>query len=221
MINELDWTAIELDYRAGVLPVSAIAKKFGTSYSRISDYAQKYGWERKPLDPFAVQQAHGVASTSPSGPKFSMDSDLRPEEVTKVAVLEAAAVLDIHRKDVRKLRETAEKFSSRLIELFAVLHMSAAEDGTPEKEIFRNLYKELSVLIGDRTPAELLEQLSRVMTRLVQIEREAYGLNVLPLDSSKANEAADQVANQVNELWAKVETLRKEKSDAAKSGTLH
>jgi hypothetical protein len=213
MADELDWTAVELDYRAGVLPISALARKFGTTDSRIKTYAQKYGWERKPLDPFLVQQAHGVASTSPVGPKFSMDSDIKPDEVVKAAVLTATTVLDIHRKDVLRLREVSSKFADTLIDLFAALpEILSYPRGTDMPVHLENHMRTIGILIGDKTPADLLEQLSRTMVRLVTLERQAYGLDVLPLNPNAGQEAGEAVQSEVNKLWKQVQELQQTKS---------
>lgn len=205
---DADWTAIELDWRAGVLPASAVAKKHGLGLSQLKSHAQKYGWERKPLDPFAVQRAHGVASTAPSRPKFSMDSDLSSPDVERAAVLQAAAVLDIHRTDVKKLREQATEFSAALGALFASLRNATSLEGVVEME---SAIKLMGVLNGDKSPADLLEQLSRVMVRLVQIERQAYGLDALPVNS-ESGAATEQVQSQVNKLWAEIQAVQKEKT---------
>lgn len=217
-INDgIDWTALELDFRAGVLPVSAIAKKFGTSDHKIKARAEKYGWERKPLDPFAVQQAHGVSSTTPTGPKYSMDSDLSKGDVQRAAVLQAAAVLDIHRADVKKLRELSGKFTEALSALFVEFSSRPPVDAIDGLQRAMVL---LGVLVGDKTPADLLEQLSRVMVRLVTIERQAYGLDVLPLDPNKSGEASEQVQSQVNELWRQIQEVQKSKT-ASIDTTVH
>lgn len=209
MAEEKDWDAIELDYRAGVLPPSAVAKKHGISTSQLKRQVDKYLWERKPLDPLALQQAHGVASLPPSPPKFAMDSNLDEKSVATMAVVTAARVIDIHRTDVRKLREITGKFTEVLAGLFD--HF----ERLPPKDLIEALQVRtamMGALIGDDTPADLLEKLSRVMTRLVTIERQAYGLDVMPLPDPNAEPAAQAVATQVNELWKQVQDLQIKKA---------
>ena len=209
MLDEVDFTAVELDYRAGVLPLSAICKKFGVSINVLKSTAAKYGWERKPLDPFLVQQAHGVASLSPAQPKFGMDSDLSAEDVTKSAVATAGVVLDTHRKDVKRLRELSTKFADALVDVFTILQdpKMLVDDATA----FQAARSRIGVLIGDKTPTDLLESLSRVMVRLVQIERQSYGLDSLPVNPD-APTASDAVQTEVNRLWQQVQEMQKQKT---------
>lgn len=204
--TEADWDAIELDYRAGVLPLSAVAKKHGVPVSLLRSHASKYMWERKPVDPLNVKQAHGVASLAPTGPKFGMDSNLDPEDLDKAAILSAAAVLDIHRKDVKRLRETTGKFSDALANLFVAM---ANVEVNPD--MLDNVCKQLSTLIGDDAPVDLLEKLSRVMVRLVTIERQAYGLDLfVPNDPGKDD--GEAARSEVAKLWDQVKQLQAEKT---------
>lgn len=209
MTDNVDWTSVELDYRSGVLPIGAVAKKHGVSYSVVKSYAEKYGWERQELDPLLLRKAHGVAS-SPSGPKMSMDSDLSKADVVQAAIISAAAVIDIHRKDVRKLRESADKFVALIGEVFSVAHLASADDDVARQPLF-DVLRRMAVLTGDAPPADLLERLSRVMVRLVQIERQAYGLDVTPVNPDVPS-ASSEVQNQVEKLWKQVQEIQKDKT---------
>lgn len=201
-----DWDAIELDYRAGVLPISAIAKKHGVKASTLRSHADKYMWERKPIDPLNVKQAHGVASLAPSGPKFGMDSNLDPEALIAAAILTQADILTVHRKDVMSLRDSAKQFSNALANLFTA--MARVEENP---DMLDSVAKQLSMLIGDDTPVDLLEKLSRVMVRLVTIERQAYGLDVMP-NPDLGDNTADAARSEVAKLWEQVKDLQAQKS---------
>lgn len=208
--HEVDWTAVELDFRAGVLPVSAIAKKFGLpSASQVHKMAQKYMWERKPLNPLDMKVAHGVASTAPDQPKFGMDSNLSLPDLTQAAILTASEVLITHRKDVKKLREMSGKFADALSSLFDNFDAIKAEDLVG---ILQARMQLLSTLVGEKTPVDMLEALSRVMTRLVQIERQAYGLDVMPNPDPGAEVAGEAVRSEVDKLWQQLRDVQKEKT---------
>lgn len=205
MSIEADWDAIELDYRAGILPATAIAKKHGVSQHTLRSHADKYFWERKPVDPLSIQNAHGIASTAPSAPKFGMDSVLVPEDLKLAAALTAASVLDVHRKDVKQLREAAGKFSDTLASLFSALDK--------EPLLLDSTISKLSILIGDDAPVDLLEKLSRVMVRLVTIERQAYGLDVLP-NPDPGNDNGEAARSEVTKLWDQIKELQAQKTQS-------
>lgn len=211
--DDTDWDAAELDYRAGVLPFTAIAVKHGITVAKLKSKAQKFGWERRALDPLAIKQAHGIAS-SPSPARFGMDSILSPPDLEQMAILSAATVLDIHRKDVAKLRGLSTKFTDALAEVFNILADPAnlADDATALSAVMRKL----GAINGDATPADLLEKLSRVMVRLVAIERQAFGLDVMPNPDPGAEATDQKVQSQVNALWAQITQIQKEKTDMTK-----
>lgn len=205
--DEIDWDGIELDYRAGVLPLSAVAAKHGVSVSKLKGKASKFLWERKPLDPFAMKQAHGVAS-SPA--KFGMDSVLSPPDLTQAAILTAASVIDVHRKDVKKLREMSNKFAEALADVFDILRDPANVGDAVNT--YAAVITRLGGLIGEKSPADLLEQLSRVMVRLVAVERQAYGLDVMPNPDPGAEATDQKVQSQVNKLWEQIQTMQRDKT---------
>ncbi|MCH7747568.1 MAG: hypothetical protein IH939_05685 [Acidobacteria bacterium] len=43
---DLDWQAIENDYRAGILSIRAIARIHGCTHPTIREHAKRYGWKR-------------------------------------------------------------------------------------------------------------------------------------------------------------------------------
>lgn len=202
---ERDWDAIELDYRAGVLPMSAVARKHSISASQLKSHADKYLWERKPLDPFAIQQSHGIASLAPSLPKFGMDSNLDVKAVAQAQLLTAIGVIDIHRKDVKKLRDLSGRMAEKLS-----LFMDGLE-GMCHAELVDKLAPVMA-LLGKDTPVDMLEKLSRIMVRLTTIERQAYGLDSMPAPNPDDEPAAEAVKSQVNELWQQVQELQKAKT---------
>jgi uncharacterized protein YjcR len=42
----IDWSAIELDYRAGGMSLREMASKHGCSHSAIANFAGRHGWSR-------------------------------------------------------------------------------------------------------------------------------------------------------------------------------
>ena len=77
---------------------------------------------------------------------------------------------------------------------------------------FSQRLRALGVLMGDKSPSDLLEQLSRVMVRLVSIERQAYGLDVMPNPDPGAEASDQKVQSEVNKLWEQVQQIQKDKT---------
>ena len=49
--RDIDWSAIEHDYRAGPLSLRQLALKHGCSHSTIANFAGKHGWIRMRVEP--------------------------------------------------------------------------------------------------------------------------------------------------------------------------
>jgi len=204
MSVDVDWTVIEQDYRAGVLSQSAICAKYNISIEQLKSKVSKYRWERVPLDPLAIQAAHGVIS-SPSPPKFGMDSHLNELDLRDMAVITAASVISIHRKDVYRLREVAARVSCSIVDF-----VDAVNSGDTESEMF----KRACMIMGKDSPADMLVKLSNVMTKLVGIERQAFGLDILPPDPA-AGESTATIQTEMSNIWTKMKEIQAVKNQAS------
>jgi hypothetical protein len=47
--RDIDWRAIEYDYRLGLFSLRELAAKYGCAHSTIANYAGRHGWLRRPL----------------------------------------------------------------------------------------------------------------------------------------------------------------------------
>ncbi len=177
-----DWQAIRLDYETGVLSLSEISKRHGPSPSRIADEARDKGWVRNRPAPNLERLAHTAAANT-------KQYDL--ETLTENAILTAQQVIVTHRKDAAKIRSMANTIVERL-----ALHLSGHEVERP--------------FIGAReSPADLLEKLSRVQVRMIEIERQAYGLTTFDPESVAKEE---EVNETVKELWDMVHEMQSDKA---------
>jgi len=176
--------ALRSEYEAGNVSNTVLCRKYNVTPGWLRNMAAREGWVKR-TPPTEEEVLKSVSL-------FSFD----PQEQ---AVLSAANVVAIHRQDVARLRSISNTLVERLgLELAGKLPVD--ENNRP------------IICRGSReSVSDVLEKLSRVMVRTVEIERQAYGLATF--DPSQA--ATDsQVQVQLDELEAELDKITKEKADA-------
>lgn len=171
-------SALRSEYEAGIVSNAYLYATYAISSGALSRYVAKYGWVRRaPPTEEQVQKTVNLFSFDPN----------------EQALLSAAQVVSVHRKDVASLRTIAATLVDRLALMLS---------GTPLPEGM--------IALGSReSPADLLEKLSRVMVRTTEIERQAYGLKTF----SPENAATDaQLQEELDRLTADVERIAAEKA---------
>ena len=140
----LNWQAIELDYRAGVLSYTEIGALHGVSKGRISQVAKAKGWEQ---DLKAKIHAKAEAKLNAAAVNSTLNSF---NEVSQRQIIEAgsdriARVRLEHRQDINRLNDIYKKVIS-----------------TPGR-------------------VDTAKKLIETMKSVVSMEREAYGIDALPV----------------------------------------
>jgi hypothetical protein len=176
--------SLRIEYEAGQLSPAELAAKYSLSPSRLRALATNNAWIRN-LPP-APEKVYGNVERPLS------------QDPTEHAILTAAHVVGLHRKDVARLRT----ISNTLIERLG-LELKIRQEGgeLPDGFICRGVRE---------SPADLLEKLSRVLVRTTEIERQAYGLKTFN-PSDQANE--EQLSHELQELTERVERIAREKSN--------
>lgn len=209
-VYEVDWDAVEVDYRVGILSDKDICLKHGITIGVLQKNAEKAGWTqtiRTPEEEADILARAGTfgdynSSTPQLEPRFPIDSIFTADEVKKKNLLTAGQVITAHRKDIADLRGISSEMTKRLNNYLL----------DPDNEESKmGLYKILGAKEG---PSDLLEKLSRVITRLVTIEREAYGMTTLSIDNEAGEE--DVTSRKIDEL--KQSLLRITNDKAQKEG---
>lgn len=151
-----DWEAIEREYRAGQLSVREIARQHGVTDTAIRKKAKEFGWSRDLTS--AVRE--GVRSNLVRS-EVRSDNAREPSdrEAVQAAVARGVEVVRQHRAALGRLQRIAATLSERL-----EAHLNGEHTDGP--------------LLGEReSAADLMEKLSRTLTKAITLERQAFNLD--------------------------------------------
>ncbi len=169
--SNIDWDAIEREFKAGQLSVREIARQHNISHTYINKSAKALGWKRdlteKVSRAFRAQLA--VADIT---------------EADEKAIIESAAARGV---EVVKLHRKSVGVSQRLVETLSFQLCQAAKH---REEIEEDIYKDTSGenydvkrraammrAVSLPSHAATLRDLSTAQKNLIALERQAFGLN--------------------------------------------
>lgn len=154
----IDWEAVEREYRAGVLSLREIARQFAISDTAIRKRAKAENWTRPLADKVREAVIEKLVRTdgSQSGSHLQRANDA---EIVENAALRGMAVVTSHRRDLEQLHGLKRILAGRLAQILDGLKPDGPCMG--EKE----------------SPGDLLEKLSRIASRLIPLERQAFSLD--------------------------------------------
>lgn len=158
-----DWESVEREYRAGQLSLREIAKAADITEGAIRKRARRDKWTRD----LSVRVREAVRSELVRSEVRNTDPRTE-QEIVGAAAMRSVDVILSHRKDIARFRNAA----SRLLSLLETDEVKEGEER-----------------MSPRERATLLEQLSRVTVRMIQLERQAFGLD----DDAKAPDTAETV----------------------------
>ena len=153
--SDIDWEAIERDYSIGQLSLRQLAKKHEVTLSSITRKIKKDEWTRDLSEQVRAQTKAGLIRLAAEN---AVEKIAQSEQSDALSIQAAAAtnvqIVSGHRKDI----QVETKRSQRLAEKLEGL-MEKATDA-----------KDLALLVSTH------ESLVRSRTRLISLEREAYGI---------------------------------------------
>ncbi|WP_109477693.1 hypothetical protein [Paraburkholderia sp. C35] len=161
--SDIDWEAIERDYRVGQLSLRQIAQKHEVALSAIVRRAKKYEWTRDLSQQVRAQTKAGLIQAAVEESKQKAQEHVQEKLTESVqsdahGILAAAAanvqIITEHRKDIRAEAARSKKLAEKLDTLM--------ENATDAKDV--------ALLVSSH------ESLVRSRTRLIGLEREAYGI---------------------------------------------
>lgn len=184
--SPVDWEAVEVDYRAGVLSLAEIGKRHGVTKGRISQVAKAKSWER---DLAAKIRARAEAKLNEATVNAALNGARQKASEAQVVEASAQAMVDVklaHRKDIRRGRDLANRLLAELEqvtdhpELGPALVDALCDDPDESPDVLKLRRRRLNDLL-DRVvalPARVgtLKTLSDALRNLIGLEREAWGM---------------------------------------------
>ena len=172
----VDWERIEVQYRAGLLSIRAIAEEHGVSDAAIRQKAKKFGWERDLSAKVAAKVRTALVRTDASRPDHRASAQTEREVVEEAAATRIGIVRS-HRKDITKARTLTDTLLEQLTlaagsrDVFqGAIEDMTADDTTPTRYNALMRAVSLPVHIG------AAKDLGQAMRHLIALERQAFGL---------------------------------------------
>jgi len=181
--KEVDWTALEVDYRANMKSMRQLAAEYGISTARIGQVADERSWVRD-------LAAKIAAKTQAKLDRSILDTKLDNEASSNKrqlegAVVEANAELRVNvqlsqRKDIQRSRHLAmalleelEVQTSDVGALHDLGDMLRKEDDKGADKL-NDLYHKIISMPGR---VDSMKKLSETLKNLIALERQAYNIN--------------------------------------------
>lgn len=176
--KQIDWEAVEIQYRAGIRSLKDIGAEFGVSDAGILKRAKRDGWERN-LKAKILAKAEAKVSAAMVSGEVSARTKLAEAEVIESNSTTIATVQLTQRKDIARSRKLAMALLEELelesggIELFQELGemLRAPDDRGNDKR--NDLYMKV---ISSAGRVDSMKKLADTLKTLVGLEREAYGI---------------------------------------------
>lgn len=232
--SDIDWDAIEREYRLGQKSNKQIAMEFGIQPSTLGRRAEKYEWVQDKSKEVHTRAANmllleDVANATGKNATRNANANATPSTADiKIAARARVDVILGHRKLSKRAMDLAKVMlgdlevssspeGAGLIEslLDAV---AAPAEGEIEDEQKRRRQKQRDLLekaLGLDSRVDTLKRLSETIDRLVNMERQAFGITdkspagESPLDGSKSLTTAER-ASRVSSLLALAEERRQD-----------
>lgn len=179
----VDWNAIEPLFKAGIRSVASIGRQHGVSHTGINKHAEKMGWIRS-LKPAVMSRVEQLVSTGQVSGKVSDKGSFDERAAVETTAQAIAMVQGSHQVIARELKTLAQAMLAELMasslepEVFVrvrdLLESIGDEPTTEQKAAMRDAMLSLANLPGR---VKTLKDLVELMTKIVGMEREAWGLN--------------------------------------------
>lgn len=182
--NQVDWDAVERQYRLGKKSNKQLGAEFDVDHSSIGRRAKKFGWVvDKSAEVEAVTQSLLIQNASGNANPNATPTQL---EIKVAAQINAEVVLE-HRKDIgrtrklfRSLLDELEVFSTEegrdLAQELIEVMTPAADDPILEAARAARMVRLFERITSRDGRIDHTKKLTEVLEKLVRMEREAFGI---------------------------------------------
>lgn len=188
MRKEIDWEAVEMQYRAGLRSLKDIGKEFGVSDAGIIKRAKARGWARD-----LSAKIKAKADTKVSELQVSAEVSAK-RRATEAEVIEASAqaIVNVklsHRKSIGRQRHLVETLLAELEsqtaenDLFGQLGELMRSEDDKGVDKLNDLYKKI---IAFPQRVDSMKKLAETLKHLIYLEREAFDITPAPTPTDNA-----------------------------------
>jgi transposase-like protein len=176
---EIDWIAIEREYRAGIKSVRALASEFGVTEGAIRKRARKDDWQRD-LAPKIRAKADDLVRTATVRSVVRTENAISERVLVEVNAQVQTDIILSHRKDIQRARKVTMSLLSELehqtdnLDLYdqlAELLLAPDEKGVDKRN---ELFNKVISLSGR---SSTMKTLADSLKSLIALEREAFGVD--------------------------------------------
>lgn len=202
--NQVDWDAMEPDWRAGIKTKLQLSQEFGVSRAAIDKHWAKAGVERDLTAKIQAKADALVAQAVVTGPVATATKSAETAVVEANAKLQARVRM-AHRTDIQRARklsmslllelESQTESNDLYRQLAELLSEPAEEDNHAAVERQRRRQELFERAIGLPGRTKTMKELADTLKTLVGLEREAFGLSVAQGDDGAIKGSVSYRAN--------------------------
>lgn len=204
-----DWEKIELEYRAGVRTLRAIAEDNKISHVAINNKAKREGWTRD-LHAKIVAKTHELVTKHLVTKKVTKEGLVTEKEIVDATAEESASILLSHKASLLRGRNLALSLLGELetttenVELFKQLGeiLFSPDDKGIDKR--NEIYCKVISMPGR---VDSIKKLSDTLKNLIALEREAINIDKDRTGEGHNNLTDEQVTTRINQLLAKARSV--------------
>lgn len=185
--KDVDWVAVERDYRAGVLTNTAIGGKYGISHTAVGKRAKAEGWTRDLSKRIEAEREAKVSRSMVSAKVSEQRAATDTQLVEATAEAQKNVILE-HRQDLRASRDlvkrllmelAAQTMTPEMIALLADAHLAlkADADGKCDEKAVAKLVEAWMKALGLSDRAATVQKLVNSLSVLIERERQAFGID--------------------------------------------
>ena len=192
----IDWEAIEGEYRAGVLSIREIAKRFNVCDGAIRKHAKAHDWQRD-----LTKQVNAAVRTQLVRTEVRTGNVRTERELVDAAADTVVQVVKHHRRDIAQGRTLLELLFGQLTA--AATERDAVEDAViAETKEDANAARRAQMFkaVSLPTHAATMRDLAQALRHVVVLERQAYSLD------DRAPEEPEQGAQLTAKVAGKILT---------------
>jgi hypothetical protein len=178
---DVDWEAVEREYRAGIKSVRVIATEYDVSHVAIGKRAKKYDW---PRDLSAKIRAATQAKLVTSEAVTASVTKASERDIIEANAAMQVAVVREHRKDIGRARGVTQRLMADLEAaignretLEALIEEACQPENTETGKFDTKRYAAMMKAVALPEHISSVESLSRTLKNLIGIERQAFSID--------------------------------------------